>query len=60
MSNERDGFRWSVVQKNAYGNVRALERSQRFDTADEAAAGPFTLDGRVLDPAAYVVVILLD
>ncbi len=56
--NEREGWYWGVWSRNAYGNVKAIETSPTFATADAAAADPFTLDGRVLDRAEYVVIVV--
>src|SRR6478609_6153505 len=59
-SGERDGFNWAVVKVNDYGNARVVESGPTVATIDEAAAGPFTLDGRTLDRAEYVPVIVTD
>jgi len=59
-SGERDGYYWGVVKVNDYGNARVVESGPTVATIDEAAAGPFTLDGRTLDRAEYVVVVQTD
>ncbi len=54
------GYGWIVYQTNAYGNFRGLNQQgntsgEPFPTIEAASAGPFTVDGRVLDRAEYVV-----
>jgi len=56
----RDGYNWAVIAENAYGNVKVLESGPVVQSIDEAAAGPFTLDGRTLDRAEYVLIVLTD
>lgn len=54
------GYGWVVYQTNAYGNFKGLSQQgftsgEPFPTIEAAVAGPFTVDGRVLDRAEYVV-----
>lgn len=57
-ANVLDGYNWAVIAENDYGNIKVLESGPAVATIDEAAAGPFTLDGRTLDRAEYVVIVL--
>jgi hypothetical protein len=56
-ANTFEGYTWYVIATNPYGNVKVLEQGAVFGSADEAAAQVFTLDGRALDRAEYVVIV---
>lgn len=63
-SNERDGYCWIVDKRNEWGNIKSvanqgLTTGDPLATVDEAAAGPFVVDGRTLDRAEYVLIIVL-
>ncbi|WP_448060432.1 hypothetical protein [Cellulomonas hominis] len=63
--NEPEGFNWTTWRRNEYGNIKAIDNlggttGDAFPTIDAAMAGPFTADGRVLDRAEYVIILVLE
>lgn len=57
------GYGWSAYQQNAYGNFRGLNQQgitsgDPYPTAEAAAAGPFTVDGRTLDRSEYIMQVV--
>ncbi|HEY0186696.1 MAG TPA: hypothetical protein VGC67_04340 [Cellulomonas sp.] len=52
-----EGYTWYVIQENQYGNVKVLEKGPVFGSTVEAAQQAFTLDGRTLDRAEYVLIL---
>ena len=57
------GYSWAIYGYNEYGTYRAiadqgLTNGDRFPTRDAALAAPKVIDGRTLDRAEYVLVVI--
>ncbi|NYI59167.1 hypothetical protein [Cellulomonas soli] len=55
------GYQWKVFGLSKYGSFRELSNfgygASTIPTREEAAAGPFTVDGRALDRAEYLLAV---